>query len=233
MVLSENANKPAFAAVLAAIPGVICIVAGPALPIFIGLVWTTACIAFAVWWVRRQLRRTKPYAVVYPAGFVLYDGSRFTVWRWADVAFLNIQDVDLRTFVLFIPTNRLLTRWYRVRDRDGGEYEFLSTMGPRAAQFGRLVEKETFALMMPVAVAQLQAGGAVEFHPFQLKATGLIYQGHFTPWSELGPVSLKAGNFHVDGVGPTRSPAALFLEKIDNPHVFLTLLEQKFGVRMG
>jgi hypothetical protein len=219
--------------VLACIPAFICIVAGPLLPILLGVIWVLGMAAVSVWFIQWQLRKTKVYAVVCAGGFVHFDGRQFILWRWADVAAVNMQDIDQRTYVYFIQTERLLTKWYRLRHRNGGVYQFWSTQGPRAAQFGLLVERETFALMMPAAVAQLQAGGAVSFGPFQMKATGLVYQNHFTPWAHVGPAVIQGGRLRMSGLGPTKSAVAILLQKIDNHHVFLPLLQQKIGLQLG
>jgi hypothetical protein len=232
-VLPEGSFKPVFAALLACIPAFICVVAGPLLPILLGVIWILGMVAFSVWFIQWQLRKTKIYAVVCAGGFIQFDGRQFLLWRWADVAAVNMQDIDQRTYVYFIQTERLLTKWYRLRHRNGAVYSFWSTQGPRAAQFGLLVEQETFALMMPAAVAQLHAGGAVGFARFQMKSDGLLYQGHFTPWAEAGPAVIQSGRLRVRGVGPTRSEVAILLEKIDNHHVFLPLLQQKIGLQLG
>jgi hypothetical protein len=195
-----------------------------ALPWSIGLTW------LGVWLLIREVRKTRAYAVVYPAGFVLYDGGRFTVWRWADVTRVNMQNLDLREFVLFIQTQRLLTKRYRLRRDDGGEYQFWSTLGPRAAQFGTLVEQETYARMLPTVQAKLNGGETVAFGPFQVNRAGLIYRDHLTPWPDVGPLSIEQGRLIIKGVGPQGSLARVLLEEVDNYHVFLPLLEQEFAL---
>jgi hypothetical protein len=230
-VLHDKAFHPVFAAALSAIPGVICIGAGPLLPRLIGLVWTAALLAFSWWFILWQLRKTRIQAVVHTGGFVLFDGRRFIPWRWEDTASVNLQDIDQRSFVYFIEVSRLLTKFYRLRHHNGVEYSFWSTQGPRAAQFGRLLENETFAWMTPAAVADLQAGRAVDFTPFQMWPDGLVYCGRFTPWSEVGRPDFKNGRLHLGGVGPGRGEAVVLLKKIDNSHVFLALLIQKLGLR--
>jgi hypothetical protein len=179
----------------------------------------------------KAVRDWRTYAVVSPAGFVLFDGRRWSVWRWADIATLNMQAIDQRTLVLLVETNRLLTKYYRLRHRDGTEYQFWSTQGSRAAQFGYQVEQETYRLMMPDAVARLQAGESVSFGPFEMRGAGLVYREQFTAWADLGPARIDNGSLRLEGIGPTRSTVSVLLEKIDNHHVFLPLLDQKVPFR--
>jgi hypothetical protein len=233
-VLPNNAYKPAFLALVCCIPSSGCIFGSTkVIGILLGAVGVLGLLAFAAWWTARQWRKQKIYAVVYTGGFVLYDGHRFIPWRWEDVAAVNMQNVAVRSLVLFVPMNRYLTKYYRLRHRGGAEYPFWSTWGPRAAQLGLLVEKETFARMMPAAVARLQAGGEVEFRPFRMKETGLVYKDHFTPWSAIGPAVIERGQLCLRGVGPARGKAAVLLQKIDNHHVFLNLLDRKLDLRVG
>jgi hypothetical protein len=233
-ILPEGAFKPVFAAVLTCIPNIFCL-ANPSLVLLflIGVVWVGSMIGFSVWFVRWQLRKTKIRAVVYPAGFVLYDGYRYSVWRWSDVDRVNMEHIEFREFTLFIQTNRFKTKFYRLRNRAGDEYSFWSTWGPRAAQFGRIVEKETYDLMAPAAQARLQAGETVEFAPFRMQQHGLTYRDHFTPWADAGPASIKQGRLQIERVGPNGGAARVFLKAIDNHHVFLPLLDQKLKLDLG
>ena len=200
---------------------------------FVALPCALGLFGLAVWCLLRGLRISRSYAVVYPAGFVLYDGWRFSIWRWADVAGVNMQNIDQREFVYFIQTNRLITKFYRLRNGKGDDYQFWSTQGPRAAQFGQQVEQETYALMMPAARAKLAAGESVEFAPFHLSAKGLTYKDQFTLWRETGPATIKQGRLQVGRVGTTGGTVALLLEKIDNSHVFLPLLDEYLGIQVG
>jgi hypothetical protein len=231
--LPADPYRPAFIAFLACIPGTLCIVVGPLFPRFLGLVWVGGWVGFAVWWIARQLRRTKVHAVVYTGGFVLDDGRRFTVWHWEDVAALNTQNFDFHIYNFFVQVNRFLATSYRLRHRDGTEYRFWSTQGPRAAQFGRLVQNETHARMLPAALARLQAGESVDFGPFRMEPTGLAFHGHSVPWSEVGRVTVRQGKLLIDGVGAGGATATARLEVVDNCHVFLSLLDQKLGGRIG
>ena len=232
--LPNNAFRPAFVAFLCCIPATICVLGGAN---FFGLLlawlWIGGWTGFAGWWIARQLRRKRVYAVVYTGGFVLYDGRGFTVWHWADVAKLNLQNIDQRSYVYFIQVDRLLTTWYRLRHRAGTEYRFWSTQGPRAAQFGLLVQNETYARMLPAALARLQAGESVDFGPFRMEPTGLSFRGHSLPWSQIGPMSFQQGKLLIDRLGANGGPATALLEVVDNSHVFLSLLEQKLGRRIG
>ncbi len=232
-VLPADPYRPAFIAFLCCIPGTLCIVVGPLFPRFLGLVWVGGWVGFAVWWIARQLRRIKVHAVVYTGGFVLGDGRRFTVWRWEDVAKLNMQNIDFHIYNFFVQVNRFLATFYRLRHRDGTEYRFWSTQGPRAAQFGRLVQNETHARMLPAALARLQAGESVDFGPFRMEPTGLAFRGHSVPWSEVGRVTVEQGKVLIDGVGANGATATVRLDVVDNCHVFLSLLDQKLGGRVG
>ena len=170
---------------------------------------------------------------MYPAGFVLYDGWQFSIWRWADMAHVNMQNIDQREFVYFIQTNRLITKFYRLRNNTGNEYEFWSTQGPRAAQFGQLVEQETYALMMPAARAKLAAGESVEFAPFHLSTKGLTYKDQFTRWADVGPATIKQGSLQIGRLGSSGGTVSILLQKVDNHHVFLPLLDEKLGIQVG
>jgi hypothetical protein len=231
--LPADPYRPAFIAFLCCIPGTLCIVAGPLFPRFMGLVWVGGWVGFAVWWIARQLRKTKVQAVVYTGGFVLYDGRRFTVWHWDDVAKLNMQNCDFHIYNFFVQVNRFLATFYRLRQRDGTEYRFWSTQGPRAAQFGSLVQNETHARLLPAALARLQAGESVDFGPFRMEPTGLAFHGHSVPWSEVGGITVKQGKLLIDGVGANGTTATVRLDVVDNCHVLLSLLDQKLGGRMG
>src|SRR4051794_21188074 len=68
------------------------------------------------------------------------------------------QDIDQRTLVLFIEASRLLSKYYRLRHRDGTEYRLWNTQGSRAAQLGFQVERETFQRMMADTIARLNEG---------------------------------------------------------------------------
>lgn len=236
--LPNNAFRPAFVAFACCIPAILCFPAGASpgsdlLRRFLGLVWIGGWAGFAAWWIAKQLRRKSVYAVVHTGGFVLYDGRGFSVWRWADVAKLNMQNIDQRSYVYFIQVDRLLTTWYRLRCHDGTEYRFWSTQGPRAAQFGLLVQNETYAQMLPAALARLQAGEPVDFGPFRMEPTGLSFRGHSLPWSQIGPMSFQQGKLLIDRLGANGGTAAALLEVVDNSHVFLSLVEQKLGRRIG
>ena len=69
----------------------------------------------------------------------------------------------------------------------------------------------------------------MKFGPFEMKASGLVYREQFTPWADIGPARLEQGQLILDGIGPTRSTVKVMLQKIDNHHVFLPLLQQKVG----
>ncbi len=178
-------------------------------------------------------REEKTYAVVWTEGFVHYDGRRFILWRWADIAALNMQAIDQRTLVVFVvlvtETSRQFTKYYRLRHRDGTAYQFWSTQGSRAAQFGFQVEQETHRLMWPDAVTRLNAGQPVRFDPFEIRPTGLVYREQFTSWDRIESARFEKGSLRLDGMGPDRGKVTVLLKKIDNHHVFLALLKQKVG----
>jgi hypothetical protein len=180
-------------------------------------------------------REGKSFAVVWTEGFVHFDGRRFILWRWADIAVLNMQDIDKRTLVLIVvlvtETNRQLTKYYRLRHRDGAEYRLWNTQGSRAAQFGYQVEQETFRRMMADTIAQVNGGKTVPFSPFEVKVNGLVYGGQFTAWADIRPASFDRGRLRLEGVGTAGSAVSILLEKIDNSHVFLRLLEQNVGFK--
>jgi hypothetical protein len=182
---------------------------------------------------RKSWRETRAYAVVYPEGFVSYDGVAFTVWRWADVASLNGQAYDFRTLVLFIETKRFLAKHYRLRHRGGAEYQFWNTWGKRARQFGLQVEQETFRLMMPDVIERLNRGESVKFGPLEVKVGGLVYRGQFTAWGDIPPARIDNGRLCLDGVGAGRRDVSILLGDIDNYHVFLRLLERNVGFEDG
>jgi hypothetical protein len=230
-VLDQNAYKPAFALLLCCIPCLIGIFAEGLylLPRLLSVLFVAAFVTGAVKFVQYQRRKTKVYAVSWTGGFVHFDGRKFTIWRWADVAALNMQAIDQRTLVLFVETDRLLTKFYRLRHRDGAAYQFWSTQGARAAQFGTQVERETFRVLMPDVLARLEAGQAVAFSPFEMRRDGLVHGGQFTAWADLRPARFERGRLRLDGVGPTRGTVAVPLGKIDNVHVFLRLLQQHVG----
>jgi hypothetical protein len=229
--LDHNAYKPAFALFLCCIPCVIGVLAPGVylLPRLLGLLFIGGFVTGAVLYIQHQRRKAKVYALVWTGGFVHFDGRRFHIWRWADVASLNMQAIDQRTLFLFIETDRLLTTFYRLRHRDGTEYQFWSTQGARAAQFGPQVERETFRVMMPDVIARLNEGRTVPFSPFEVKVNGLVYGGQFTPWADIRPAGFERGRLRLEGVGPTGSPVWVLLQKIDNSHVFLRLLERNVG----
>jgi hypothetical protein len=227
--IPEGAFKPVFAAVLSAIPGVICIAVGPLLPRLIGIAWAMLVTAFGVWFVRWQLRKAGAYAVAHRGGFVQHDGGDFIVWRWADVSIVNMQAVDFRTHsLLFGELSRLLAKHYRLRAADGREYGLWTVRGSAAERFGMLAERETFALMMPAAEAAIRDGRGAEFRPFRMTSDGLEYRGRLAPWAEVG-ATLSEGKLHVTGVSSGR--VSTLLEHIDNSHVFLVLLDREVGIR--
>lgn len=201
--------------------------------LFIALPWTVLSFGFGVYFFRKALLKTKVYAVVFANGFVHFDGQRFVSWRWDDIATVNIQRVDQRNFVYFIQVDRFQATSYDLHHRDGSVYSFWSTQGERAAQFGVLAETITFERMMPVARSGLQSGRPVEFRPFRMDATGLTFREHFSPWSNLGRMTLHNGSLRIDGAGPNGGTAQVLLGKIDNAHVFLPLLQEKAGRPIG
>jgi hypothetical protein len=87
--------------------------------------------------------------------------------------------------------------------------------------------------MLPAALARLRAGEPVDFGPFRMEPAGLAFQGHSVPWSEIGPLTIREGRLHVDGLGVNGATATVRLEVVDNCHVFLSLLDEKLGCRMG
>jgi hypothetical protein len=194
-----------------------------ALPAGLALCWV------GVRSLRKSWRATKAFAVVYPDGFVSYDGVAFTVWRWADVASLNAQAFDFRTLVLFIETQRFLAKHYRLRHRGGAEYQFWNTWGKRAAQFGPQVEQETFRRMMPDVIERLNRGESVKFGPLEVRVDGLVHRGQFTAWGDMRPARIANGRLCLEGVGAGRRDVSVLLGDIDNSHVFLRLLERNVG----
>jgi hypothetical protein len=198
-----------------------------ALPLGLALCWLGVRSVLKSW------RETKAFAVVYPDGFVSFDGVAFTVWRWADVASLKAQAFDFRTLVLFIETSRFLAKRYRLRHRDGAEYQFWNTWGKGAAQFGAQVEQETFRVMMPDVVAGLNQGRPVKFGPFEVRVNGLVYQGQFSAWSDIHPARVENGKLCLEGIGPARTSVSVLLGDIDNSPVFLRLLERNVGFEGG
>jgi Family of unknown function (DUF6585) len=230
-VLDHSAYRPALALVLCCIPCLIGVIAPGVylLPRLLGMLLVAAFVTGAVVFVQHQRRKAKVYALAWTGGFVHFDGREFHVWRWADVAALNAQAIDQRTLVLFVETDRLLTKSYRLRHRSGAEYQFWSTQGARAAQFGLQVERETLRLMMPDVVARLNAGQSVPFGPFELRVGGVVYRGNFTAWADLQPAHFDRGRLLLEGAGPAGGTASVLLGQIDNSHVFLRLLERNVG----
>lgn len=230
-VLDQNAYKPAFVLLLCCIPCVLGVFAEGIylLPRLIAILFVAGFITGAVKFIQYQRRKAKIHALVWTDGFVLFDGLQFHIWHWADITTLNMQAIDQRTLFLVVETDRLLTKYYKLRHRDGTEYRFWNTQGPRAAQFGVLVERESYRLMMPDVVQRINRGQSVPFSPFELKKEGLVYQGHFSPWSDLQPARFDRGHLCLEGVGPTAGTVRVLLQKIDNPHIFLKLLEQRLG----
>jgi hypothetical protein len=195
----------------------------------ISIPWTLGFAWLGVKLLTKAFRGWRAYVVVYPAGFVLFDGGRFSIWRWADVTCVNMQNVDQREFVYFIQTSRLLMKYYRLRNDKGNEYEFWGNHQEGAAEFGQMIERETYPLMMSAINSQFQAGRSVEFGPFRVDLRGLTYKGVSTPWAEVGPITFKQGAVLIHR--GNNSEAKVMLKKVDNYHVFLPLLAEHFGVR--
>jgi hypothetical protein len=61
---------------------------------------------------------------------------------------------------------------------------------------GRIVvwDVETFQRMLPAAQARLQSGQSVPFSSFEMRADGLAYRGHVTPWGAVRPSSWRCWN---------------------------------------
>jgi hypothetical protein len=232
-VFDHKAYNPVAALVLCCIPCFIGVIApgGPLLPRIVMALFIVAFLFGAFKFIQWQRQRARVHAVVWTDGFVHFDGRQYHVWRWADVAVLNRKDVDQRTLVLFIETDRILAAHYRLRHRDGTVYQFWNTQGQGAARLGSQVEQETFRLIMPDTLARLDEGKSVPFSPFEVKADGLVYQGEFTPWTDLPPARFVRGRLQLECAGRGGSTVSVLLGKIDNSHVFLKLLEQKVGYR--
>jgi hypothetical protein len=186
------------------------------------LCFTTPVLVLCVWLFYRSWRQGWIQAVVFTGGFVHYDGWRWTVWHWSDIASVRMQSYDVREmFYGVVQMSQFLTTHYRLRHRNGVRYEFLNTQGKRGKQFAVLVESESFQALYPTAAAQLAAGQSISFGPFGMEQGGVTYRGQLTPWSEIGAVSFQNGVMHIADVGKAR------FRDVDNAHVFLTLLEQR------
>jgi hypothetical protein len=230
-VFDHKAYNPVAALVLCCIPCFIgAIVPGVyLLPRLLCILFIAAFLAGAVKFIQWQRRRANVHAVVWTDGFVHFDGREYHVWRWSDVAVLNRKDVDQRTLVLFIETDRILATHYRLRHRDGTVYQFWNTQGQGAGRFGSLIEQETFRIIMPDVLARLENGESIWFSPFEVKADGLVYRGQFLEWADLRSARFERGRLILEGAGPAGGTVSVLLWKIDNPHVFLKLLEQNMG----
>lgn len=226
--LPQDAFKPAFFAFVGCIPSSLCIVGSEhLLGKLVGISVILGLVSFAVWWIRRQLFRSWIYTTVFENGFLVKEPGALSIWTWDDVAALNFQNVDMRTYVYFIQTQRFSTTYYKLRHRNGARLEFWSTRGPRAAQFGRMALDETLQRMLPDIRAKLQAGRTVDFGPLRADREGLTFRGRTARWSELGPIELSQGNVIIPGLGPDGGSARISLDAIDNGHVLLTILEEK------
>jgi hypothetical protein len=226
--LPNDAFKPAFIAFICCIPSMLCIVGSEAiLGKLLGILFIGLFVGFAVWWIIRQLRKRSGYAIVYENGFVVSKWGGLSVWTWPDVAVVNLQNFEVRSYALFIEVRQVLLTYYRLRHRDGAEYAFTSVQGPRAAQFGKMVLSETTSRMLPRALARLQAGETIDFGPFKVDSTGLTFDGHRCPWPEVRTLSLRKGNVIIEGLGQDRAPAVVSLEAVDNGHIFLALVQRK------
>lgn len=226
--MHQHALKPAFVAFVCCIPASLCIVGNQyLLGKLVGVLIVGGLIGFAGWWIVRQLALLKPYAVVYAGGFVVDHGGRFSIWRWADVASLHVQNYDMRSYVYFVEVNRFLTTHDRLTHREGTVFEIWSTQAERAAQFGLLVSRQTLAGMLPEVNRRLAAEESVDFGRFRLGAGGLAFGKRSVGWDAIGGVRLERGKILIDGLGENGKPASASLDAVANGHVFLTLLEQK------
>jgi hypothetical protein len=192
--------------------------------ISIALVWVFICLGLAIPVVLRLRRALKMTRIAFAEGMAEYTGSRWRIWRWSDFASCNVLRVNVHSYVYFIPVHQFFNIVYTLRHRDGTEIVFSRTRGPRCAQFGPIVERETFLRIMPEARRQLGVGKSVEFAPFRLEPTGLCYRNHFTPWAEVGPLTIEDGELWIAGAGMQHRPVRAYLSSIDNCHVFLPLL---------
>ncbi len=92
------------------------------------------------------------------------------------------------------------------------------------------VQKETFTRRWPVVRDQFDAGETVGFGEFDLHQDGLGSGRKTLPWDRVKDVQLKGGRLIVKKRGKWLAWAAVSLEKVADPHLFLALVEHARSV---
>jgi hypothetical protein len=179
----------------------------------------------------REVRRSRIRTIVYPTGFVVLSWGKPSVWHWSDIVSVTSSRRDLRILVHGTEVaQQLQFRWNLVR-RDGARWTIQNSQGKRAGQLGGMVEDETLKVMLPATIAQMKAGGAVEFRPFRVDANGLWYGKAHVPWPEVGQAVIQGGRLKIYWPRMGTTIAEVPLPSITNAHVFLALLWKVFNKR--
>lgn len=176
------------------------------------------------------LRNRNQRVEMYSGGFVYADGKTQQAIRWEDIAevYRDVNEHEIEVSVF--PVYTWVRCRYTVVTRGGQRIVLKSQQGIK--YLGETIQHSTFNVMMPQALAALQAGATLPFGMFAVSPQGLRYIATLAPWNEVQSVKIEQEVVKVERQGHLVTWARLNIARIPNELVFLALVERLSDVKV-
>jgi hypothetical protein len=171
--------------------------------------------------------------LVYPTGVLRLRRGEVESFPWAEVAEVRVKGDaadapqvrlgdDGRVTACWIPmaapTFQVWGAWLQVKRADDAEAKFSSALADYP-DLAERVQKGTFAVLWPAALADLSAGRPVAFGELSAEPGGLRKGKHFLPWAEVKELTVSQKHLSVKRKGKWLPWQTLDLAAVANPHV--------------
>jgi len=162
---------------------------------------------------------------VFEQGFIHIKGSKAETWRWDEIAF--VWQSITKMSVNFIPVG---TRYiYTVQHRNGQKIKLTNGIR-KIKELGELIQNETFARLMPLAVAAYNNGEALHFGKLSLSQQGISNSKETVPWGQIKGVNVSQGYVGIQREGKWLRWANVPVAGVPNFFIFMALANQIVGV---
>jgi hypothetical protein len=180
----------------------------------------------------RGLRGMTRKVLLCERGFIDCRGSQIEVCPWDEADAFWRQVTDTRVYMNGVYQGTRRSHNFRLRMKDGRRFDW-DDYYRDVGQLGPALEEQINRRRLPAALADVQAGRAVDFGAIVVSPYGLELKRDHIPWGEVDSIELVQGYVHIRQ--PYRSDpwAKIPVHEVANVFIFLSVVQAVSGkVRM-
>jgi hypothetical protein len=175
--------------------------------------------------------------LVYPTGVLRLRRGEVESFPWADVAEVRVKGdaadhpqvrwaadghVTAGWVPMAAPTFQVWGTWLQVKRTDDADAKFSSALAD-FPDLAERVQRGTFALLWPKALAELSAGRPVAFGDLTAEPGGLRKGKHFLAWADVKEMAVSQKHLSIKRKGGWLPWQTLDLASVANPHVLFAV----------